>query len=84
MAQLWGMSFWCVYCVYGFVHEKKISLNWIDTICLSGGILAIIILIIFGLTEAIVAIIVVDLIAIVPTWKKIYFHPEYDRAFPWF
>ncbi|MCB9807186.1 hypothetical protein H6768_04870 [Candidatus Peribacteria bacterium] len=64
--------------------EKKIRLNWIDTICLIGGLTAIIILIIFGLTEAIIAIVFVDIIALIPTWKKIYYHPEEDRAFPWF
>jgi len=64
--------------------EKKIRLNWIDSICLFGGVVAVLILIIFGLTEAIIAIVIVDLIAIVPTWKKIYYHPENDRAFPWF
>ena len=78
------MMFWILYCVYGFTYEKKIKLNWIDTMCLSGGIIAVIILIVFGLTEAIIAIVIVDLIAITPTWKKIYYHPKDDRILPWF
>lgn len=84
IAQIWGMLFWIIYCIYGFSTEEKITFNWIDAICLAGGLVAIIILIVFGLTEAIIAIIVVDLIAIIPTWKKIYHHPENDRVFPWF
>lgn len=64
--------------------EKKIQFNWIDGICLTGGLIAIVILIIFGLTEAVIAIVIVDIIAIIPTWKKIYYHPKNDRVIPWF
>lgn len=78
------MIFWFFYCAYGFVTEKKITFNWIDGLCLAGGLISIVILIVFGLTEAVVAIVIVDMIAIIPTWKKIYYHPENDRILPWF
>ncbi len=84
VAQVWWMLFWIAYCIYWFATEEKIMFNWIDGTCLLGGLAAVAILIIFWLTEAIVAIIIVDIIAIVPTWKKIFYHPESDRVFPWF
>ncbi len=36
IAQLWSMMFWFFYCIYGFAHENKIKLNWIDSVCLVG------------------------------------------------
>ena len=83
-AQILSISFWTMFCIRGFITNKKLSLNWIDKICLCGGIISIMILLIFWLTEAVVAIIITDVIAIIPTWKKIYLNPASDKIIPWF
>jgi hypothetical protein len=84
IAQALSIIFWCIFCIYGFVTSKKLSLNWIDSFCIWSGIIALIIFMIFWLTKAIIAIIFVDIIAIIPTWKKIYINPKSDKIIPWF
>ncbi len=84
IAQILSISFWTMFCIRGFITNKKLSLNWIDSICLWGGIISITILLIFWLTEAVIAIIITDIIAIIPTWKKIYLNPRSDKIIPWF
>gem|GEM_PF-5283239 len=34
IAQVLSIIFWCVFCIYGFISSKKLSLNWIDSLCL--------------------------------------------------
>lgn len=84
IAQMWSILFWIFFCVYWFYTSQKLQLNWIDTVCLIGGLAALAILIFAGLTEATYAIIFVDFIAIIPTWKKIYQNPKTDKILPWF
>ena len=84
IAQLLSIIFWSIFCIRGFFSAQKISLNWVDSLCLGSGIVAIFILFFFWITKATFAIIIVDFIAIIPTWKKIYYHPESDKIVPWF
>jgi hypothetical protein len=62
---------------------RKISLSLFDYICLLLAILTLVIAWKFGVASAIIPTIIVDLLVLAPTLKKIWINPDSEDAFAW-
>ena len=73
-----------IYVYFGIKNFKKIkNTSWFDIICLILSIGCICILFLIGDIEAVIATILVDTIALMPTLKKIYYQPHTEIAIMW-
>ena len=73
-----------VYIYFGCRNFKKIkNTSMFDIICFILAISCILIFIFFWVLEAIIATMIVDTIALLPTLKKVYFQPHTETAVMW-
>ena len=69
--------------ITGWVYISKISIGKMDIIALILAISMIFVLKYFGLNEAIVSMIIIDLLVLFPTLKKIWIEPRSEDALIW-
>lgn len=68
----------------GWWMVRKIALSKFDYLSLLLAIFVIIFVNIYGLKEAIIAMVCVDIVVLLPTIKKIWMDPRTEDAFAWF
>lgn len=69
--------------ITGWAYISKISIGKMDIIALILAISMIFVLKYFGLNEAIVSMIIIDLLVLFPTLKKIWLDPRSEDALIW-
>jgi hypothetical protein len=69
--------------IAGIIYIRKIAIGWFDYLCLLFACSCGTILYYYGLTEAILASIVVSAVAASPTVKKIWLNPHSEDALMW-
>nr|MDD3720513.1 hypothetical protein [Candidatus Gracilibacteria bacterium] len=67
----------------GIYFIRKIKISFFDYFCLFLALMCIFIFYIFGLSDAILATIFVDMLVVAPTIKKIYLNPYSEDLLVW-
>ncbi len=73
----------CIWAWVGWYMIQRISLNWFDYMCIALGVGCLFIASYFGISEAIIPTILVDILVLSPTLKKIWRDPDSEDIFAW-
>ncbi|MBP9812205.1 hypothetical protein KBC86_02400 [Candidatus Gracilibacteria bacterium] len=68
----------------GWWFLRKISLSAFDYVSLLLALLVILAMYLFGLREAVILMVIIDIIVLLPTIKKIWREPRTEDALAWF
>lgn len=71
-----------LFCGWWFI--KKISITWFDYLSIILALFVIIFVNFYGLKEAVIAMVIIDMIVLLPTLKKIWIEPRTEDAVAWF
>lgn len=67
----------------GWYYIRKIRINIFDYICLCFAVIVILIACIFGVSQAIIPTIFIDILVLAPTLKKIWLNPHSEDSLAW-
>lgn len=67
----------------GWYMIHRIQINWFDYLCISLGIGCLLIAYLYGAENAIIPTILVDILVLSPTLKKIWRDPDSEDIFAW-
>lgn len=68
----------------GWWYIRKIALSQFDYLSLILALFVILFVYLYGLREAVIAMVIIDMIILLPTLKKIWRDPKTEDAFAWF
>lgn len=70
--------------IIAWIYIGKIRINSFDYLCLLLGLFCVVIAYVYGVADAIIPTIIVDIIVLSPTLRKIWRDPDTEDAFTWF
>lgn len=80
-ARTFALFLWLL-CGWWFI--KKISLTSFDYLSLVLAIFVIVFVYYYGMREAVIAMVIIDIVVLLPTLKKIWIEPRTEDAMAWF
>lgn len=81
LARTFALAVW-VFCWWWFI--RKISITRFDYFSILMALLVIIFMNLYGMKQAIVAMVITDIIVLLPTLRKIWVDPRTEDAIAWF
>lgn len=73
----------CIWAVIWWIFIRRVEINYFDYLCLFLGICSIGIVYFFGISKAIIPTILIDVLVLSPTLKKIWITPHSEDSLAW-